>query len=394
MATTKTKNFYKYLPSVNYNLNKLLSNAENFEPVPSDWCIIMTDIVDSTVHFKAEKYQEINLIAVSSVSVVLNTAKHYGVTVPFVYGGDGATFVIPPVMLSLCKQRLATLKTNTMKSFGMDLRVSIIPMSAVNEAGFPIRVAKLHISSHYQQAIFLGEGIRYAESLMKHSPEYLLPKNTKHKPIDLSGLECRWSAIFPPRPEDEVLSLIVLPTGGEEPEIIFDKTLDELERIYGSFEERHPIHPRVLSPTTNLKTILHSSHLRFGDAKFFYILTTLFSGFFKWSSQHIRAFFHRAFRGSYPDMSTSSDTLKIDNSLKTIFAGTPEKRVELLKWLDKMEKEGDLIYGLNVAKSSVMTCYIKELQNTHIRFIDGFGGGYTLASVGLKKKIKERLPKK
>jgi len=36
-----------------------------------------------------------------------------------------------------------------------------------------------------------------------------------------------------------------------------------------------------------------------------------------------------------------------------------------------------------------MTCYINESQHMHIRFLDGFGGGYTLASIPLKKKLKE-----
>lgn len=371
-----------------YSLNQLLEDKEAFESVPLDWYLIMTDIVNSTGYFKAEQYQEINLVAVSSVSVVLNVARRHKTLVPFIYGGDGATIIVPGAILADAKSRLATLRSNAKKRFGMDLRISIIPVSVVEEAGFPIKLAKHFISSHYNQAVFLGEGIRYAESLMKQAPEYLLPEKTKHRPIDLSGLECEWNALFPPRAGDEVVSLIVMPLGEREPEEVFRDVLDKLDSVYGPFEERHPIHPRTLSPTTNLKTILHASHLKYGHVRPLYLARTFLHGIFKYFLLSMKASLHKVTQSLPTDMSTSSDTLKVDNTLKTVFAGTPESRKEFTKWLNAKEKEGDFVYGLVTSEASVMTCYIKESENMHIRFLDGFGGGYTLASIDLKKKLK------
>lgn len=383
-----TKNFYTRLPVMQYSLSQLLEDQEEFHPVPADWYLIMTDIVNSTGYFKAEQYQEINLVAVSSVSVVLNVARRHKTLVPFIYGGDGATIIVPSAILADAKSRLATLRSNAKKRFGMDLRVSIIPVAVVEEAGFPIRLAKHYISAHYNQAVFLGEGIRYAEELMKHAPEYLLPEKTKQRPIDLSGLECEWNALFPPRAGDEVVSLIVMPLGVREPEAVFHDVLEKLDSIYGSFEERHPIHPKTLSPTTNLKTILHASHLKYGHVRPTYLVQTFLHGVLKSFLLSMKASFHKITRSMPTDMSTSSDTLKVDNTLKTVFAGTPEHRKEFTKWLNAMEKEGDFVYGLVTSEASVMTCYIKESEHMHIRFLDGFGGGYTLASIDLKKKLK------
>ena len=384
-----TKYFYTRLPSVDYTLNQLLMSEDKFQSIPDDWFIILTDIVNSTEYFKAEHYQEINLVAVSSVSVVLNAARKKKITVPFVYGGDGATVFVPPSVLADCKGKLATLRSNTKKRFGMDLRVSIVPVSKVYEAGFSIRVAKFHISSHYQQAIFLGEGVRYAESLMKNNPEYLLGGRIKHKKIDLSGLECKWNALFPPRKGDEVVSLIVVPKGHRPPEDVFNEVLNELDHIYGSFAKRHPIHPKTFSPTTHIKTIMHSSHLKHGKHDHFYVLRSFIYGLYKTLKLQLRVFIHKVIQKEVPDMSTSSDTLKIDDTMKTVFAGSPEERVKLINWLNKKEKEGDLIYGLHISVASVMTCYIKEYQDMHIRFLDGFGGGYTLASIKLKEKMRK-----
>ncbi len=388
-----TKNFYTHLPVLHFTLNQILEDTKDFKAVPEDWVLILTDIVKSTEHFKAERYQEVNFVAVSSASVVLNVARRHKITIPFIYGGDGATLLVPPTLVAECKSELATLHANTKKRFGMDLRVSIIPMSVVTEAGFPIKIAKLFISSHYHQAIFLGDGIRYAESLMKQAPEYLLPENTKQKPIDLSGLECKWNAIFPPRVGDEIISLIIFPMGDKEPEEVFHKVLNELDKLYGSYVSRHPIHPKTLSPTTNLKTIFHASHLRHGKASLPFILRNIIFGVAKTAYLSTKSLFHKVSTEGVPDMSTSSDTLKVDNTLKTVFAGEPKHREELTKWLDEEEKKGELIYGISVADSSVMTCYIKESENMHIRFLDGYGGGYTLAAIEMKKKLAKVLKK-
>jgi len=384
-----TKNFYTELPLLKLTLNELLESPTDFHPIPDDWTIILTDIVRSTEHFKAEKYQEVNLVAVSSVSVVLNTAKNRKVSIPFVYGGDGATFFAPSTMVSECKGKLAMLRSNVKKRFGMDLRVSLVPMSVVREAGFAINVAKLYISSTYHQAIFLGEGIRYAESLMKNAPHFLLSDHTKRKPINLSGLECKWNALFPPRVGDEIVSLIVAPLGKTQPEKVFHKVLEEIDRIYGPFAKRHPIHPKTFSPTTHLKTIMYASHLKHGRAHSFYITKNLIHGLLKAAKLELKILWHRLIHKETPDMSTSSDTLKIDNTLKTVFAGSPQSSPRLIKWLNEQEKLGELVYGINISVSSVMTCYINESQHMHIRFLDGFGGGYTLASIPLKKKLKE-----
>lgn len=386
----QTKNFYTRLPLLHYTLNELLQSKSSFEPIPDDWSFIMTDIVNSTQYFKDEHYQEINLVAVSSVSVVLNAAKKRRISVPFVYGGDGATMLVPPPLVSDCKGRLATLRANAHKRFGMDLRVSIIPVSKVYEAGFSIRVAKLYISSNYHQAIFLGEGIRLAESLMKTAPEYLLSSNIKHKPIDLTGLECKWSALFPPREGDEVVSLIIWPLGKREPEEVFRDVLDRLDGLYGSFKERHPIHPQTFSPTTHIKTILYASHLKHGRHSRWYVFKHSVAGLWKAFKLDVKFFLYKILKKDMPDMSTSSDTLKIDNTMKTVFAGSKKSRSKLTKWLNELEEKGELIYGLNASDASVMTCYINESERMHIRFLDGFGGGYTRAAIELKKKLKKK----
>jgi hypothetical protein len=55
--------------------------------------------------------------------------------------------------------------------------------------------------------------------------------------------------------------------------------------------------------------------------------------------------------------------------------------------LDKLERDGDISYGLYVSKESVMSCYVRSMNEDHIHFVDGAEGGYTKAAGMLKRKI-------
>jgi hypothetical protein len=52
-----------------------------------------------------------------------------------------------------------------------------------------------------------------------------------------------------------------------------------------------------------------------------------------------------------------------------------------------MEKNGEINYGLHVSSESVMSCYVRNMNEDHIHFVDGSEGGYTKAAGVLKKKI-------
>jgi Protein of unknown function (DUF3095) len=55
--------------------------------------------------------------------------------------------------------------------------------------------------------------------------------------------------------------------------------------------------------------------------------------------------------------------------------------------LQQLEADGDILYGLHISGESVMSCYVRNLDDQHVHFIDGADGGYTKAAGVLKKKI-------
>src|SRR5690554_4419304 len=96
MVNKSTEQFYVELPEFTGKIIDLLSEESQFQPIPSDWVVVVTDIKQSTVAIQKGLYQAINLIATACIVSALNIAKEYDVNFPFFFGGDGSTLIIPP----------------------------------------------------------------------------------------------------------------------------------------------------------------------------------------------------------------------------------------------------------------------------------------------------------
>ena len=74
-----------------------------------------------------------------------------------------------------------------------------------------------------------------------------------------------------------------------------------------------------------------------------------------------------------------------------VISGTSEQRKLLTKYLNNLEKDELIIYGIHVSNTSVMSCYVRNRNAKHIHFVDGGSSGYTRAAKVLKEKMKKRL---
>jgi hypothetical protein len=79
----------------------LVSDQETFTQVPKSWNIIVTDVKNSTQAIKEGKQQVVNLAAPASIVVCLHISCAKGMEIPF-FGGDGATLIVPDVILKEC----------------------------------------------------------------------------------------------------------------------------------------------------------------------------------------------------------------------------------------------------------------------------------------------------
>jgi hypothetical protein len=115
--------FYSELPVHHVTLSELLGDESRFVQVPTDWHVVVTDIRNSTIALGAGRHEAVNLIATGSIIATLNLARKKNVGVPFFFGGDGATMLVPPALLDPVIRALTTHRENGLANFDLDLRV-------------------------------------------------------------------------------------------------------------------------------------------------------------------------------------------------------------------------------------------------------------------------------
>lgn len=375
--------FYADLPVNRIHLGKLLLQDKRFKHVPANWHVIITDIKNSTVTVLNGQHENVNLIATGSIVSVLNIAFANNLTIPFFFGGDGATFIVPPSIIDKVMQALLLYKTNTLANFNLELRIGTVPVEDIYAKNFELRIAKYSSSEIFYIPVLLGNGLNYAEKLIKGT-DYIPTKHTTQlEELDLSGMQCRWDKIAPPEDKEEVVTLLVVAAEGIRHAAAFSKVMDKIDTIYGSPQKRQPISIAKLKLNTTFSKLGTEMQVRFGRIRFYEQIQIWFTsllGYVYFRTQSGKTYLKR--------LVEMSDTLVIDGKINTVISGTIKQRKELQQVLDKLETDAEIIYGLHISTESVMSCYVRDLKDGHIHFVDGGGGGYTQAAIRLKAKLQ------
>lgn len=382
MSTTTNELFYSRLPVNAIPLSDLLMEEHLFFNVPENWHVLITDVKNSTQAAMDGKHQTVNLVATGSIVAALNVAFKGNIQVPFFFGGDGATFIIPPNLLDATLIALQQHRDNTRKNFELDMRVGHVPVSEIYADNHILKIGKLKTSSIFNIPVLLGDGLTYAERRIKGTeiayPE--LPATIED--LDMSGMHCRWDKIKPPLVNNEIVSLLVIAKDGNKQSEVFKKVMDAIDKIYGSHETRKPISINRLKMISSFKKIGTEMRTRLGSFNAWYMIRT-------WFTSTIGKVYFKTKKGKeyLYKLVDMSDTLVIDGKINTVITGTGKQREELDKALSALEQEGLLLYGMHISTESVMSCYVRNLDDQHVHFIDGADGGYTKAAGVLKKKI-------
>jgi hypothetical protein len=384
MAATSNDLFYSRLPVNEIPLGELLMEEHLFYRFPENWHVIITDVEGSTAAVNKGMHENVNLVATGSMVAVLNIAYKAGITLPSFFGGDGATFIVPPSVLNSILNALYKHQQNTLKSFGLRLRAGNVPLQDIYANGHLLVISKLRTSRLFTIPVILGDGLAYAEHIIKgESYLFIRDEFNTREDLDLSGMQCRWDTVKPPQNDDEVVSLLVLAKRNKDQATVFKKVIDTLDEIYGAQEKRKPISvPRLRLKGTIGKLVLEM-RTKFGKYQPFYLAKVLMTSLV--ARYYFKTKRGRNYLNQLVDM---SDTLILDGKINTVISGSKQQRDKLLNVLDQLEKEGTIIYGYYVSEESVLSCYVRSLDESHIHFVDGAKGGYTQAAGMLKKKLK------
>ncbi|MEM0962440.1 MAG: DUF3095 domain-containing protein [Bacteroidota bacterium] len=374
--------FYACLPAV--HRFQRLADADAYTPIPTDWTVVLTDVIGSTAAVQAGRYRDVNYVGAASISAVLNASGR--ADLPFVFGGDGATLVVPPEYLDASLAALAALQEHAAVRLDLPLRVGAVPLADVRAAGHEVAVARYQASEHYAQALFWGTGLAWAEDQVKdpttadHYASRAIP-TADEDPYD--GLECRWRDVE--SEQGETVSLLIEAVGEGQAET-YTEVLDAIGAVYDD-ERAHPVSidrlrlalgPGKLSPEARLRQPTRRWR---HQAKLWglNVVGRILLWFGIETSETNWAAYPTLFR-------ESTDYRKFDGVLRMVLAGGISERRQLEALLERMFREGRLAYGLHVSDRAVLTCLVYHRMGQQVHFVDGAGGGYTNAAVGYKRR--------
>ena len=381
-----THYFYRDLPKYHTSLAELLAADVFFVEVPNDWAVVMLDVQGSTQAVAAGLHHEVNLAATGGIVAVLNLLheRDPGLEVPYFFGGDGATFLLPPTALDDALDVLDRYQTHVRRTLSLALKVGAHSVGRARAGGHEIRVSKLAVNEHLTLPIVLGTGVKFAEGRIKAA----LHVEGDEAPIsipalDLQGMECRWDEIKPPRNQQRVVCLLaVCPDDAAQGQryAAVAKTIDE---VFGTHELRHPISgPRLKLDLAIAKTRQELS-VRLGRYTFWQLLR-------EWMVTAIGPLYFRfsdAGRAYVTQVVELSHTLMLDGTFNCVLTGTQAQIDQLIAYLDAEEAAGRLQFGLHTTHASLMSCYVVDRDREHAHFVDGTEGGFTSAARALKAKL-------
>ncbi|MBP8251904.1 MAG: DUF3095 domain-containing protein [Herpetosiphon sp.] len=386
-----TTTFYADLPFVGEFVE--ITNPVHYQPIPDDWFVVLSDVTHSTAAIAEGKYKEVNFIGAATIVAVLNCARE--LELPFVFGGDGATLVIPPTLRDAAHQALTAVQALAEREYQFDLRIGMMRVREVYQHGYSIKVAKFNIADGYNQAMFSGDGLNYVESVIKHpqlGAAYRLHHNNLNQTVNLAGLECRWQSI--PSRHGETVALLVRAQGSDdERNITYRHVLRIINDVYGDDVQHHPVHLSQLHLTANPRNLWVEAKTRAGTKlhdKLRYLLTIWLLNFVGmwliWRKRKTEA----TDWAMYPKLlHATTDYKKYDEVLRMVIAGTSEQREQLNQELDKLYHRGHVAYGIHVSSHALMTCIVFERMGQQVHFIDAADGGYAHAALELKQRLAQ-----
>lgn len=360
-----------------------IANPRYYREAPADWHIVVTDVRGSTAAVAQGRYKEVNTIGAASIISAQNAAA--GSELPFVFGGDGATLLVPPSARAAVLSALGFLQKKSLQDFGLVLRVGCVPVAEVRALGKSVLVGRRRLSEGNCIAMFAGGGLNEATRLVKAtgSPYLLTPQSDAAG--DVSGLECRWCAV--PARHDGMLSLIVhMP---DEHPSGYGELLDALSAIA---PEARPLTPDNLPDRWPPEFLLHESRMKRSGwlaQRLHYLGVALITGLLTIIVRKTRAQPDSAAARYIASLCRNNDYLKLDDYLRMVIDVTFAQRQQIEALLERYVATHGVSWGSHFSATALFTCMVRS-QDIHMHFVDGNDGGYTAAARDMKSRDDAR----
>ena len=373
---------YGTLPPID-RFRDVLDEA-GYTPVPDSWWIALSDVTMSTAAIAEGRYRAVNLAGAAAIAAIRNALPDR--EIPFVFGGDGASVLIPPEDRATVEAALAATVTWARDDLKLHLRAALVPVAAVRDAGQDLRVARYRASPDIAYAMFTGGGLAWAEAAMKAGRYAVAPAPSRARP-DLSGLSCRFKPVG--RRDSVILSVIVIPRPGADRAAVravlrtVIAAIDEGPGMGCPLPEEGP---PMRAPWSGLRDEARIAGPAFGSFVL-RCLSVLVRRCFSFALFRVNWRVGRFSPRTYTrQLVANADFRKYDDGLRLTVA-CPSSAIDALDaLLAAAQADGLVRYGLHGQDAAVVTCITPSPSRAdHLHFIDGAGGGYARAARNLKQ---------
>jgi len=370
--------FYAALPVIEDFARAVAPEA--YRPLPDGWRVGFADVKGSTAAVAAGRYKTVNMIGAGVTAAVSNALRRR--PFPFVFGGDGASFAVSPDDATSAETALRAMATFAREEFDFDLRIAMTEIGEIRAAGRDVRVARYGPSPNCAYAMFSGGGLTWLDAAVKTGRLALAPAEPGARP-DLSGLSCRWGVT--PARQGLILSLIVAPRG-DDPRFapfVAEIVRDALKMQDGG----RPLTVEGLAtgnpgPAIAMEAAVYrtagasaaASRLR---AALWYGISLLYGAF----DLNAGGFDMKQYKR---DLVDNADFRKFDDGLRMTLDCSPDfaDRLEA-----KLAAAPFVEWGTHRQEGAQITCFWPpSAGRAHLHFIDGAGGGYTMAAKAMKAR--------
>lgn len=373
--------FYHDLPVINDF--KSVADQSLYFDVPEDWTVIITDIKGSTKAIEQGRYRDVNKIGAATIAAAQNVIQE---DFPFVFGGDGATLIIPNDLVPKVKEALQGVQSLSVDNYQLSLRVGFVKLREVYAEGFYLKIAKHELAAGKSIAMFQGGALQSAEEKIKQEPEKYNLRPAESTEANLDGLSCRWNPI--PNKNGTILTILV--QAQRDPHQVYENILNGIEKILGApLESFNPVNIekanyRTISQNIKNHRVNFSNIWRFG---FFFGVFEIFICALLFQLGLSR--FFPMFTQYEFSMKEHSDYRKFDEVLRMVIDCSTEQMGQIREFFQQEKAKGNIYFGLHSSANSLMTCYVNSVTpGDHIHFIDGDDGGYAIAAKELKSQMK------
>ena len=361
-----------------------------YTDIPNDWLIVIADIENSTRAVSEGKYEQVNYVGAACITALNNAMPE--LEFPKVFGGDGAHAAVPPEYHATVVEVLQQMTHWSQQQFKLHLITGIVPMQDVLKSGGRLSAGKLRSITGVDIAMFRGNGLDIAESMVKHDSNhhYRLQTETSSTP-DLSNLSCRWAPITPSR--DYMLCIIVSAHSDSDADV--DTTFSHVVNMINNIvtldsDETIPTAAKKLKfsvRASSMKKELASAPGALWKRVLSVVGIHLLGRVVFACKMRLGNFDAKRYQA---EIAGNSDYVKVAGSVKMVLDCTSAQADQIEALLEEQFLLKQLVYGVFRAKHAVMTCLTPDITSgNHLHYIDGSDGGLWQAATSLKQRIAD-----